>query len=544
MRSSMPLYNTVHGGLAVAPHALAARTGGDVLSEGGNAIEACVAMAADLAAVYPHMTGLGGDSFWLLHELGGQVVAVLGCGRSARESTPESYARMGLHHILYRGGLAAITVAGTVSGWQTALDISAHRWDGRLPLSRLLAEAIRHCRDGYEVTDSQARATRGKLDQLAPQAGFADVFLLDGRPPDAGISLTQPALADTMERLVDAGLDDFYRGDLARQIATDLEVAGSPLTRIDLDRHRARCADPVRLRTGAAVVFTTPAPTQGVATLMILGQFTRRPAGVAISENTDTVHWLVESTKQAFRLRDSLVRDPGLMTEAAQALLAPERLDALAVGIDGQHARPWSEPSSPADTTWFGAIDTEGRAVSCIQSIYHEFGSGVVLPTTGLCWQNRGASFSLQPGHPLALRPDTLPFHTLCPSMAHFDDGRRMVFGTMGGDGQPQTQAMVFTRYADYGQPLEQAIAAPRWVLGRTWGDQSGKLRIESRFEDALVEELRRRGHELALLGDYDETVGHAGAIVRHPDGRVEGASDPRSDGAAIAVPGGLQMFS
>jgi gamma-glutamyltranspeptidase len=160
----------------------------------------------------------------------------------------------------------------------------------------------------------------------------------------------------------------------------------------------------------------------------------------------------------------------------------------------------------------------------------------VVLPASGLCWQNRGASFSLQSGHPLELRPQTLPFHTLCPSMAHFDDGRRMVFGTMGGDGQPQTQAILFTRYAEYNQPLQQVVSAPRWVLGRTWGDHSDNLKMESRFDPALIEALRQRRHDIVLLADYDETVGHAGAIVRHPDGNMEGASDPRSDGAAIAA--------
>jgi gamma-glutamyltranspeptidase/glutathione hydrolase len=190
------------------------------------------------------------------------------------------------------------------------------------------------------------------------------------------------------------------------------------------------------------------------------------------------------------------------------------------------------------DTAWFGAIDAEGRAVSCIQSLYHAFGSGVVLPASGLCWHNRGVSFSLRAGHPLALTPSTLPFHTLCPSLALFDDGRQMVFGTMGGDGQPQIQALLFTRYAEYSQPLAQAVSAPRWVLGRTWGEHSDSLRMESRFEPTLIEALRRRGHGIVLLEEYDETVGHAGAIVRHRDGRVEGASDPRSDGAAIAACG------
>jgi oxamate amidohydrolase len=533
----MTLYSESRGGgMAVAPHAQAAEAAAEVLAEGGNAIEACVAMASTLAAVYPHMTGLGGDSFWLLHEPGKPVQSILACGRSAAAVDREAYLEVGYEHIPYRGGNAAITVAGTVSGWQQALEISARDWGGSLPLSRLLADAIAYARDGYTVTESQARATADKFEQLAGQPGFADVFLVDGRPPAAGDSLTQGALADTLERLASAGLDDFYRGELAQSIAAELALAGSPISRADLEAHRAIPAEPVRLRTAHAEVFTTAAPTQGVATLMMLGQFARRPVGVAPSEDVDTVHWLVEATKKAFVLRNREVRDPALMAEPTSALLESGRLDALAAAIDAESAAPWGEATSPADTTWFGAIDAEGRAVSCIQSIYHEFGSAVVLPTSGLCWQNRGASFSLEADHPLALTPLTLPFHTLCPSLALFDDGRQMVFGTMGGDGQPQTQAIVFTRYADYGQPLAEAISAPRWVLGRTWGDHSDNLKMESRFDPALIETLRQRGHDIVMLPDFDETVGHAGAVVRHPDGHIEGASDPRSDGAAVAA--------
>ncbi len=535
----MSLSNQSRAGLAVAPHALAAESAATVLAEGGNAVEACVAMAATLAAVYPHMTGLGGDSFWLLHEPGGEVRAILGCGRSGARVDRQTYVDAGLEAIPYRGGYAANTVAGTVSGWERALTVSRDEWGGRLPLSRLLADAVGYCRDGYPVTASQANATAGKLEQLAPQPGFAEVFLSRGRPPEAGDRLSQPALAATLERLAAAGLQDFYRGELADGIARDLAAAGSLLTRDDLTAHHATTAAPLRLRLGDATVYTTPPPTQGAATLMILGQFARRPGGVADVEDVDTVHWLVEATKQAFRLRNREIRDPARMSIDAGSLLADARLDALAAAIDGATAAPWGEAHNPADTTWFGAIDAEGRMVSCIQSIYHEFGSGLVLPESGLCWQNRGAGFSLQPGHPLALRPGTLPFHTLCPSLALFDDGRRMVFGTMGGDGQPQTQAAVFTRYAIYGQPLAEAVSAPRWLLGRAWGDVSDNLKLESRFDPLLVETLRERGHDLAVLGDYEELMGHAGAIVRHPDGLIEGAADPRSDGAAAIADGG-----
>lgn len=530
------LYSESHDGVTVAPHAAAAESGAAVLAEGGNAIEACVAMAATLAAVYPHMTGLGGDSFWLLHAPGSIVDSVFGCGRSGAAVEPRNYLDLGLREIPYRGGNAAITVAGTVSAWEQVLDISTREWGGGLPLQRLLADAIGYCREGYPVTTSQSVASSDKFEQLVSQPGFADVFLPDGRPPETGSILRQKALGDTLERLGEAGLRDFYSGELGLLIAQELRDSGSPLTRTDLQDHRAMFAQPLQLRVDDATVYSTAPPTQGLATLMILGQFAHRPAGMATSEDIDTIHWLVEATKQAFEVRNREVRDPELMPTPARRLLDTDRIQALAGAIDSEHAAPWGEAGSPSDTTWFGAIDAAGNSVSCIQSLYHEFGSGVVLPKSGICWQNRGASFSLAAGSPLKLSPRRLPFHTLCPSMAHFDDGRRMVFGTMGGDGQPQTQSILFTRYATYGQPLAHAISAPRWVLGRTWGDHSNNLKMESRFEPAWVEDLRARGHDIALLKEYDETVGHAGAIVRHPDGRIEGASDPRSDGAAVGA--------
>jgi gamma-glutamyltranspeptidase/glutathione hydrolase len=184
-----------------------------------------------------------------------------------------------------------------------------------------------------------------------------------------------------------------------------------------------------------------------------------------------------------------------------------------------------------------GAIDREGRAVSFIQSIYWEFGSGIVLRDIGIHWQNRGISFSLDPKALNTLKPGAKPFHTLNPSLARFDDGRVMPFGTMGGEGQPQTQAAVFTRYARFGQTLQQAVSAPRWLLGRTWGDESTSLKLESRIAPDVVQALRDAGHEVDLLPEaYSDTMGHAGALVRHPGGLIEGAADPRSDGAAAGV--------
>lgn len=178
-------------------------------------------------------------------------------------------------------------------------------------------------------------------------------------------------------------------------------------------------------------------------------------------------------------------------------------------------------------------MDNSGLAVSFIQSIYHEFGSGVVLPDTGIVWQNRGAAFSLDPQHLLALAPGKQPFHTLNPAAARLNDGRVLVYGSMGGDGQPQTQAALFTRYILQGVPLQESISRPRWLLGRTWGQSSVSLKLEGRFAPACIARLRELGHDVEVLADFSEAMGHAGAIVRHPNGLLEGATDPRSNGAA-----------
>ena len=196
-----------------------------------------------------------------------------------------------------------------------------------------------------------------------------------------------------------------------------------------------------------------------------------------------------------------------------------------------QRALPWPEPSIHGDTVWMGAADAQGRMVSYIQSVYWEFGSGVVLADTGICWQNRGSSFSLDPRSHLALAPYKKPFHTLNPAHARFDDGRLMVYGNMGGDGQPQSQSAVFSRYAMYGQPLQAAVSAPRWLLGKTWGQETTTLKFEDRFDPAVMQALRDAGHDVEMLDGYSDTMGHAGAIVRLANGLYLGAADPRSDG-------------
>lgn len=520
-------------GMLVAPHHLAAQAGLRVLREGGNAIEAMVAAASTIAVVYPHMNGLGGDNFWLVYDGRSDApLAIDACGAAAAAAQVELYRRRGYAQIPARGPLAANTVAGAVSGWQAALELS-HRWGGRMPLVRLLEDAEYYARAGCPVTRSQHLNTGTKQAELQDVPGFAEGFLERGRPPVVGALFKQPALAATLAALGRSGLDDFYRGELAARMAAELRRDGSPVGAEDLAAHRAREVRPLVVRLQAGRVYNLPPPTQGLASLLVLALFDRFDCDAA--EGFKHVHLLVEATKCAFRVRDAHITDPAYMTVDPQGFLEEQALARMRAEIDPRTAAPWGAGPTQGDTVWLGAIDDAGRAVSFIQSLYWEFGSGVVLRDTGVLWQNRGTSFELAEGTVNQLRPGRKPFHTIQPAMALLGDGRTMVYGTMGGEGQPQTQAAVFTRYVRFGQELQAAVTAPRWLLGRTWGAPKANLRIEDRFAPAVVRALASAGHDVEVVGAFDEAMGHAGAIVRHGSGVLEGGADPRGDGAAAA---------
>ena len=526
--------------MVVAPHHLAAEAGASVLRDGGNAIEAMVAAAAAIAVVYPHMNGLGGDNFWLISKAGQPPVGIDACGAAAQLASPAFYRERGFGPneaapaIPSRGPLAALTAAGAISGWRAALELSK-TWGGHLPLSRLFEDAIHHAKAGAPVTATQHNNTRTKRAELEPVRGFADLFLPDGQVPATGVLFTNVKLASTLAHLASTGLDDFYRGELARGMARELELAGSPLRLADFEAHAAQTVAPLKVKLKAGRVYGMPPPTQGLASLMILGIFDqlRRPR----VDSFAYVHGLVEASKRAFIVRDAHVTDPLFMTADPSSFLTRNALANEAKQIDPKNALPWPHVAKPGDTVWLGAIDRHGNAVSFIQSVYWEFGSGLVLPSSGIVWQNRGTSFALDETRQNALKPGRKPFHTIQPAMALLEDGRIMPYGTMGGEGQPQTQAMIFTRHVLYGQDLQQAINAPRWLLGRTWGNAFMNLRLESRFPPRVVASLREAGHEVAVVGPFDETMGHAGALVLHRNGAaagvIEGAADPRGDGRA-----------
>ena len=344
-----------------------------------------------------------------------------------------------------------------------------------------------------------------------------------------GSILKQPALAATLRGLAEAGLEDFYRGDVARILAAGLEATGSPLRLADLEAYRAVRVAPAEAQVGHGRVFNMPPPTQGISSLMILRLF--EALGVSEPDGLAHIHGLVEATKRAFILRNAYVGDPDRMGDVWTAWLDEDVVSREAAAIDMLKASPWPHIAADGDTIWMGAIDGQRNAVSYIQSIFWEFGSGVVVPGTGVLWQNRGASFTLHPG-PNELGPGRLPFHTLNPAMALLKDGRTIAYGTMGGEGQPQTQAAVFTRHVLFGQDMQVAVTAPRWLLGRTWGASSTNLKLESRFDGSLIDALRKAGHDVEVVGEFDDMMGHAGAVSIDSNGVIRGAADPRADGS------------
>lgn len=513
-------------GMVVTPHHLATQSALAVLRDGGTAMEATVAAAATIAVVYPHMNGIGGDSFWLIIPPHSDPVAIEACGSAGSLATIDFYE--GESKIPYKGPKAAITVPGTIGGWKEALAYSSECGYKQKSISKLLADAIRYAEEGYPMTLSQELAT--KLAQSNASKNFAEVFIPDGKVPTVGERFCQPQLANTLKKLVADGFDSFYKGELAQSMISEMNELGIPITAEDLANYHTVRRTPLRLLHEYGELYNLPPPTQGIVSLTILGILDKMH--IDGKHEGQFIHSTVEATKLAFGLRDQYITDPVYMKVYAQSLLSSQ-VPALASKVNLDKANDFGECKGPGDTIWLGVTDRRGFSVSFIQSLYHPFGSEVVLPKTGVLLHNRGVAFSLEKDSLLELRPGKKPYHTLNPAAARLHDGRIMVYGTRGGDGQPQTQAAIFHRYVVQKMNLQQAVTAPRWLYGRDWSDHNDTLKLEGRFKKETIEYLRNRGHKLEILPEYVSLMGYAGAIVRHANGMLEGAFDPRSNGSA-----------
>jgi gamma-glutamyltranspeptidase/glutathione hydrolase len=518
---------TTHNIAFTAPHFSATEAGMLILQQGGTATEAMVAAAAAISVVYPHMNSIAGDGFWLIdNPEQPHPIAIDACGRA----TNNTQAYNTLKNIPERGGLSALTQAGTIRGWQKALALDP---EAKLSLSHILAPAIALARDGFTVTES-LQAGCEKLAQVAEtNQAFKDLYVPNGIPLQAGEHFKNPKLASTFEYLATHGLNAFYQGDLADSFAKDLAAAGSAITKSDIAHTQAEVVTPLQVNLGDITCYNLPAPTQGVHSLQIIGTINKLKH--LANTDADWTHLIVEATKQSFTNRPTLWADPNALKEPYNNALTDECLTKLANNIDMTQAKTWPFNAEPGDTVWMSARDKNGQLVSFIQSVYWEFGCGVLMTQGGFVWNNRGLSFSLHNNEANVLAPNKKPAHTLNPAMAKFEDGRRLAYGTMGGEGQPQTQAAVFTNYVWRNKSINDAISAPRWLLGRTWGDTSTNLKIEQRLANTITNDLNQRGHDWVSVADNNEMMGHAGAILDTPTS-LEAATDPRSDGLATVT--------
>ena len=525
-------------GMVCSPHLLASESGIAALRARGNALDAAIAAAATIAVVYPHMNGVGGDNFWLIYDAtSSRLAALCGAGRSARAASIEWYAARGIREsIPARGGPAALTVPGVVDGWWQAHQYSSRSMGSTLRWKDLMADAIVYARGGFSASDGQRGPPPREPDLFGPTA-IAEIKrdLWPLYHPDvlAQGPLVQRDLALTLEAVRDGGTDAFYGGDIAKRIVAAAAAAGSPLALEDFAEHKSDWMEPLRVayRKGRAASF--PPPAQGMSALMILGLadgFDVRGLGEA-----DYVHLLVEATRLAFEDRDRYLTDPAWMEKSPKDLLAPDRIGRLRARISMKRAMPAAPARADGgDTIAIAAADAQGNAVSLIQSLYFTWGSGLVAGDTGVVLQNRGSFFSLDPTQANALAPGKRTMHTLIPSMYLEKDRPRFAYGTMGGDGQPQTQAALLTRRLDRGLGPQACVEAPRWLYGRTWGASSSALSLEGRYPADLLRDLGARGHEVKMGGDWDDLFGHAQCIWLDPDGSLVGGSDPRADGAAL----------
>lgn len=510
------------GGMVTSPHALASLEGQRVLREGGNAIEAAIAMGAVLAVVYPHFCGIGGDAVWLVSDERGQSRCFLGIGQAAgRIGTGEA-------GIPARGPQSAATTACLVDSWGHA-HAYAQPWGNRFSLASLLDPAIELADAGNPVSASQRFWLDYRKEEWPSWPGFADAFGPSARLGDA--PFRQPDLARTLRAVADDGPRAFYEGALAGRIAAGLGAAGSPVGQADLAATRTRDAEPLSIAYGSHRLLAPPPPTQGVTTLMIMGILERLGIGAVVEGSADFYHLLVEATKQAFLLRGG-VADPDIAPQPVDDWLSPDTMRRLGARVDRRRAMPWGARFRTGDTVYLAAVDAGGRCASVLQSLYFDWGSGVVAGDTGILWQNRAAAFTAGANAP---RPGARPFYTLNPGIALKGGRPRLLYGTQGADGQPQTLATLLARLLDFGMDPAVALAAPRFLLGRTFSDSRDTLKLESDAGDAVFADLEGRGHETAPLPPRSPIGGQAGIILVEGS-QMSGAHDPRSDGMALAV--------
>ena len=528
MRPSRAVCRSERGMVATA-HYLGSGAALDVLKRGGSAVDAAICAAATLGVVLPHMIGIGGDAFWLIYDArSGKVHALNGSGPCGRNIVASSYMPEG--RIPHRGPRAAITVPGAVDSWRLA-----HERFGRLAVAELLQPAIDYARKGSPVSNDLATWIHDDRHELASDPGAAQIFLDNGQPYLAGMRLRQSALAGTLERMASRGLRSFYDA-AGRSIATYLDQIGGALTSEDFADYAARWVDPITTRYRGFDAFQLPPPSQGIAGLLILNFLEGLDLRRLGPTSPEFYSALIQATKWAFEKRDRHLADPLFHSIPVPELLDPRLALAERATWLTQRQRETVSPPSGSDTTFICIADDEGNAVGMVQSLYFDFGACVVDPESGVLLQNRGSFFSLDPEHPNYLKPGKQSASTLMSGMLCKDGQPYLVYGSQGGEVQPQAQTALVTRVVDFGLDVQSALDAPRLLYGRSWGDASNQLLLEGSAPDAVFDGLRHSGHPVERVGWPHPRMGTAQAIrLKGPwSPFFEGGADVRGEGVAL----------
>ena len=511
--------------MIATPHPQATLAGLDVLRRGGNAVDAAIAANAVLAVVYGPSCGLGGDAFWLVYDPRDRRVA----GYNGSGRTPQA-ARLDLLRgphgpVLPQRGALAVSVPGAVRSWE---DVG--RAHGTRGLDELLEPAERFAREGFVITDVVARYFADNLDVIEADREAERIFL-NGGVPRAGQVRRNPDLAATLAAIRAGGADAFYTGAIAQRIVRTLNALGNRMTADDLARHRTEPTEPLRMKWRGRELLAHPPNSQGAALLYAMGVLAYDGDATEPLWN----HLAIEALKRARDERDAHIADPAFAAFDIAAQLTERHCAEVRATLDADRARSTCGKRDAGDTIFLCVVDAHGGAVSLIESIYMNFGSGIVAEGTGVLLHNRGASFSLDPAHPNVYAGGKRPLHTLSPPMVLRDGEPELVFGTMGGDAQPQIQVQLLHHIYDRECDVQQALDMPRWIATRQAVDARDTLLVEARMDRSIVAGLEARGHALVAIGSFSNEMGHAQAIaVDRRHGTLAGGGDPRADSLAL----------
>jgi gamma-glutamyltranspeptidase/glutathione hydrolase len=528
-------------GMVATSQPLAAVAGLRVLMDGGNAVDAAVATAAALNVVEPASTGIGGDMFALIRMANdGRVVALNGSGRSAAAANAQDVTSKG-HSAIPKYGRDAgmsVSVPGTVHGWETAINTY-----GRMSLHDVLQTAIDYAINGYAVSEVIAHGWKGndmpgglgsesKL-RLRP-SGLE--LLPTGEAPVYGDLVKLPTLGRTLQSIAEGGSEAFYKGDIAERIATYVRQSGGWIVLDDLAAHHSDWDEAISTDYRGVTVWECPPNGQGIAALMALNVAEGFDIADMGCQSADRYHYLIESLKLGFADALQYVADPRVTDVPIDPLLSKEYADTRRglISPDSTIEKPtYGDPLESSDTVYLTAVDGEGNACSLINSLYQGFGSGLVVPNTGIALQNRGALFSLDPDHPNYLKGGKRPYQTIIPAMATREGEFWLSFGVMGGFQQPQGHLQVISNMVDFGMDSQEALDALRFSVDV---ESSWNVRVEEDLPAWTINELRRRGHTVEVKSGYDRTsFGGGQVIARNPEtGVLTGGSEPRKDGAAV----------